>query len=69
MLDFMFRLVSASLWRHRLRAGLTILGIAIGIEAVIYAAALGAAGAQQVQQQMNALGEDFVWIRAGSPKA
>jgi putative ABC transport system permease protein len=66
MLAFWFRLVSASLWRNRLRTILTVLGIGIGIAAVICTAALGAAGSQQIQQQMNAIGEDFIWIRAGS---
>ncbi|MEO7192078.1 MAG: ABC transporter permease [Vicinamibacterales bacterium] len=55
-----------SLLRNRLRASLTVLGIGIGIAAVICTAALGAAGATTVQQQIDALGEDFLWIRAAS---
>ncbi len=66
MLGSLLRMVFASLLRNRLRTSLTILGIGIGIAAVICTAALGAAGADRVQKQMDALGENFVWIRAGS---
>jgi putative ABC transport system permease protein len=60
------RTVAASLLRNRLQSGLTVLGVGIGIAAVICTAALGAAGTSQVQGQIDALGEDFIWIRAGS---
>ena len=60
------RLVLSSLLRNGLRTSLAILGVAIGIAAVISTAAIGAAGAARVQQQIDALGEDFLWIRAGS---
>ncbi len=62
----MLRMAVASLVRNRLRTSLTILGLGIGIAAVICTAALGAAGTQRIQQQINALGEDFLWVRAGS---
>ena len=52
--------------RNRLRTVLTVLGIGIGISAVICTAALGAASAERVRNQIDALGEDFLWIRAGS---
>jgi putative ABC transport system permease protein len=63
------RMVAASLLRNRLQSGLTVLGVGIGIAAVMCTAALGAAGAHQVQSQIDALGEDFIWIRAGSENA
>jgi putative ABC transport system permease protein len=63
------RAVTASLLRNRLQSGLTVLGVGIGVAAVICTAALGAAGAHQVQRQIDALGEDFLWIRAGSQNA
>ena len=62
------RVVLSSLVRNGLRTSLTILGIAIGIAAVICTAAIGAAGTVRVQQQIDALGEDFLWIRAGSQR-
>ena len=60
------RMVFASLLRNRLRTGLTVLGVGIGIAAVICTAALGEAGAERVQQQIDALGQDLLWIRNGS---
>jgi putative ABC transport system permease protein len=69
MVHTTLRTVAASLLRNRLQAGLTVLGVGIGIAAVMCTAALGAAGAHQVQSQIDALGEDFIWIRAGSENA
>ena len=55
-----------TLLRHRLRTILTMLGIAIGISAVIATVAIGEAGQRQVEDQLNQLGENLVWIEAGS---
>jgi putative ABC transport system permease protein len=55
-----------TLLRHRLRTILTMLGIAIGISAVIATVAIGEAGQRQVEEQLNQLGENLVWIEAGS---
>ncbi|HEX5068953.1 MAG TPA: ABC transporter permease [Vicinamibacterales bacterium] len=55
-----------SVFRHGLRAGLTMLGIAIGVAAVVCTAALGEASSARVQAQIDSLGEDFLWVRAGS---
>jgi putative ABC transport system permease protein len=60
------RVALASLARNGLRSALTILSIAIGMAAIVCTAALGGAGVEQVRQQMDALGDNFVWIRAGS---
>jgi putative ABC transport system permease protein len=60
------RMVFASLLRNRMRTGLTILGVGIGIAAVICTAALGEAGTARVQKQIDALGEDLLWVRNGS---
>jgi putative ABC transport system permease protein len=48
-----------------MRSLLTVLGITIGIAAVICVVAIGKAGQAQVEQQMNNLGDAFVWIEAG----
>jgi putative ABC transport system permease protein len=61
-----FRVALVSLARNRLRSALTVLSVAIGMAAIVCTAALGGAGVEQVRQQMEALGDDFVWIRAGS---
>src|SRR5688572_12993562 len=63
------RPVFQSLWSNRLRAGLTILGIGIGIAAVICTAALGTGASNRVDEQIDALGEDFLWIEAGRSRA
>src|SRR6185369_3429633 len=55
-----------ALRRNKMRSVLTVLGITIGIGAVICVVAIGQAGSQQVQNQLDNLGENFVWIEAGS---
>jgi putative ABC transport system permease protein len=54
-----------SLLRNKLRSSLTVLGITIGIAAVICVVAIGKAGQAQVEQQLRNLGDNFVWIEAG----
>ena len=54
-----------SLLRNKLRSSLTVLGITIGIAAVICVVAIGKAGQAQVEQQLLNLGDNFVWIEAG----
>jgi putative ABC transport system permease protein len=48
-----------------MRSLLTVMGITIGIAAVICVVAIGKAGQSRVEQQMNNLGDNFVWIEAG----
>jgi len=48
-----------------MRSALTVLGITIGIAAVICVVAIGKAGQVRVEQQLNSLGDNFVWIEAG----
>src|SRR5512142_439705 len=55
-----------ALQRNKLRSTLTVLGIMIGIGAVICVVAIGQAGSDQVQEQLNNLGDNFIWIEAGS---
>ncbi len=61
-----FREAVRALVRHKLRSGLTTLGICIGIAAVVLVVAIGKAGSQRAQQALADLGENFVWIEAGS---
>jgi putative ABC transport system permease protein len=61
-------LLGAALWallRNKMRSVLTVLGITIGIAAVICVVAIGNAGQVRVEQQLNNLGDNFVWIEAG----
>jgi putative ABC transport system permease protein len=61
-----FREAFRALTRNKLRSMLTVLGIMIGIGAVICVVAIGQAGSEQVQEQLNNLGDNFVWIESGS---
>ena len=54
-----------ALVRNKMRSLLTVLGIMIGIAAVICVVAIGKAGQTRVEQQLNNLGDNFVWIEAG----
>ena len=54
-----------TLLRNKMRSVLTVLGITIGIAAVICVVAIGKAGQARVEQQLNNLGDNFVWIEAG----
>jgi len=54
-----------ALVRNKMRSTLTVLGITIGIAAVICVVAIGKAGQSRVEQQLNNLGDNFVWIEAG----
>ena len=61
-------LLGSAVWallRNKLRSTLTVLGIMIGIAAVICVVAIGRAGQARVEQQLNNLGDNFVWIEAG----
>ena len=55
-----------ALLRHRLRSALTALGITIGIAAVVLVVAVGSAGAEHAQAELQNLGDNLVWIEAGS---
>ena len=66
-MNYLALLASAlfTLLRNKLRSLLTVLGIAIGIAAVIGVVAIGKAGQAEVERQLNNLGDNFVWIEAG----
>jgi len=51
---------------HRLRSGLTMLGILIGIAAVILTVGLGEGASQQVSSAINALGTNLLVVTPGS---
>jgi putative ABC transport system permease protein len=58
-----------ALLRNKMRSILTVPGITIGIAAVICVVAIGKAGQARVEQQLNNLGDNFVWIEAGGGRA
>jgi putative ABC transport system permease protein len=51
---------------HRLRSGLTMLGILIGIAAVILTVGLGEGAQAQVRSQINSLGSNLLIVSPGS---
>ncbi|MDA8430888.1 MAG: ABC transporter permease [Geobacteraceae bacterium] len=55
-----------SLYRNRMRSALSAIGITIGIAAVVCVVAIGTAGSQMAEQQLQNLGDNLVWIEAGS---
>src|SRR3981189_3850704 len=61
----LFRSALVALLRNKMRSVLTVLGITIGIAAVICVVAIGKAGQARVEQQLNNLGDSLVWIEAG----
>jgi putative ABC transport system permease protein len=61
------RLGFYSLFLHKLRSGLAVLGILIGITAVIWLVALGEGVSYQAQQQIKDLGANNVIIRSIKP--
>jgi putative ABC transport system permease protein len=65
-LSFFGREAVRALYRNKLRSGLSVIGIAIGIAAVVCVVAIGTAGSQRAEQQLQNLGDNLVWIEAGS---
>jgi len=52
--------------RNKSRSALAALGITIGIAAVVCVVAIGQAGSELLEEQLKNLGENLVWIEAGS---
>ena len=62
----LLREAARSIRRHRLRSALTMLGISIGIGAVVLVVALGQAGKARAEEALQNLGDNLVWVEAGS---
>src|SRR5512145_1419928 len=62
-----FRLGLKSLLLHKLRSGLAVLGIMIGVTAVIWLVAMGEGVSYQAQQQIKDLGATNIIIRSIKP--
>ena len=65
MLGTIFMLALRSIRRHLLRSFLTILGIVIGVSAVVAMVTLGKATTAAVQEQIAALGTNILQVRPG----
>src|SRR6059058_5240256 len=55
-----------ALLRNKLRSALAGLAIMIGIAAVVCVIAIGRAGSRRAEEQLRSLGDNFVWVEAGS---
>jgi len=55
-----------SLRRNLIRTVLTILGLVVGIAAFICVVGVGKAGSTKVEEQLQKLGDNMIWIEAGS---
>ena len=62
-----FRLALKSLWLHRLRSLLTILGIVFGVSSVIAMLAIGEGASFEAQEQIKNLGSQNIILRSVKP--
>src|SRR5207248_6734360 len=60
------RIALRALARNKMRSTLTMLGIVIGVAAVIAMVSLGQGAQQQVQQQIASMGTNMLIVSAGS---
>jgi putative ABC transport system permease protein len=60
------RIAFRALQLNRLRSGLTMLGIVIGVAAVIATAAIGSGAKQRIQQQIASIGSNIIIVLPGS---
>ena len=65
MLFNVFMLALRSVQRNLLRSFLTILGIVIGVSAVITMVTLGQGATQSIQMQISSLGTNLLMVRPG----
>src|ERR671915_599079 len=62
-----FRLAVKSLWLHRLRSLLTVLGIVFGVCSVIAMLAIGEGASSAAQEEIKKMGSANIIIRAVKP--
>jgi putative ABC transport system permease protein len=60
------RIALRALGRNKVRSGLTMLGVIIGVAAVIAMVAIGSGATQSVQKQIQSMGQNLLMILPGS---
>ncbi|MBZ5564300.1 MAG: ABC transporter permease [Acidobacteriia bacterium] len=67
LVDFvqLLRVALRALGRNKMRSALTMLGIMIGVGAVICTVAIGQGASLQIQEQIRNIGDNMIWIEAG----
>ena len=66
MTSLILRQSFRALWRNKLRSVLTLLGIVTGVASFICVVGFGQAGSARVEDQLQNLGDNMIWIEAGS---
>jgi putative ABC transport system permease protein len=62
-------MAAETLWSNKLRTGLTMLGVIIGISSVIAITSVGQGVQKGVEQQIQALGTDVIQVLAGAARS
>src|SRR6476660_8050386 len=65
-LSVIFREALQALVRNRIRSLLTMLGIIMGVGSFICVVSVGNAGSSRVEQQLSNVGDNLIWVEAGS---
>jgi putative ABC transport system permease protein len=65
-IEIFFREALRGLIRNKLRSSMTSLGIMIGVAGVVLSVAVGQAGQKRAENELAQLGENFIWVEAGS---
>jgi len=65
-LSVIFREALQALVRNRIRSLLTMLGIIMGVGSFICVVSVGNAGSSRVETQLSNVGDNLVWVEAGS---
>ena len=65
-LSTIFREALQALVRNRARSLLTMLGIVMGVGSFICVVAVGRAGSSRVETQLSNVGDNLIWVEAGS---
>ncbi|HTC77554.1 MAG TPA: ABC transporter permease, partial [Terriglobales bacterium] len=60
------RQAARALSRNWIQSALSVLGIAVGVAAFICVVGIGNASTSAVEDQLKSLGDNFIWIEAGS---
>ena len=66
LLSTIFREALQALVRNRVRSLLTMLGIVMGVGSFICVVAVGRAGSSRVETQLSNVGDNLIWVEAGS---
>src|SRR5262249_10240955 len=59
------RLALKALSQNKMRSGLTMLGIVIGVGAVICVVAIGEGASESIERAITNIGANMVWVEAG----